>query len=160
MLAWVQERSWADWWAAIQGLALIATALIAWYQIGALREDQKAWKTLEACEKYETVDTIVSASRRIRDGISTGLIDLQPMNYRVDAMIILNYLEGIAIAAAQGFYKEDIVRIQLEPIANIYAGELLKNNLRALGMELHWDDFDQLQGLIDRWKKKPLPRAI
>jgi hypothetical protein len=160
MWASILCHSWSDWWSAIQGIALAATAVIAWYQIGALRKDQKAWKTLEACEKYETADSIVSASRRIRDGINSGLIDLQPMNYRVDAMIVLNYLEGIAIAAAQGFYKEDIVREQLEPIANIYAGELLKNNSRALGMGLNWDDFDQLQGLIDRWKKKPLSRVI
>jgi hypothetical protein len=160
MWAWIQDRSWSDWWSAIQGIALIATAVIAWYQIGALREDQKAWKTLEACEKYETVISLVYSAKKIRKGLHSGLIDIESENYRADAMVILNYLEGIAIAAAQGFYKENIVRFQLEPIVDVYVRELLKNNGRAIKIGLSTDDFDQLQGLLERWKKQPLRRVI
>jgi hypothetical protein len=134
--------------------------LVACYQLWALRADQKAWKTLEACEKYETAATIVSASRKLRVAITTGTIDSESVEYRVDAMVMLNYLEGIAIAVAQGFYLKDIVRIQLEPIIDFYIKELLKNNARALKIGIRPDDFDQLQGLLDRWKTQPPPRVI
>lgn len=157
---WFWKLTWSDWCAAIQGAALILAVLVACYQLWALRTDQKAWKTLEACEKYETAWTIVSASRKLRAAITSGAIDSESMKYRVDAMIMLNYLEGIAIAVAQGFYLKDIVRIQLEPIIDFYIKELLKNNARALSMGMRPDDFDQLQGLLDLWKKQPPPRVI
>ena len=117
---WFWGLTWTDWWAAIQGVALTLAVLVACFQLWALRVDQRAWKTLEACEKYETAWTIVSASRKLRAAITSGTIDSDSMKYRVDAMIKLNYLEGIAIAVAQGFYLKDIVRIQLEPIIDFY----------------------------------------
>jgi hypothetical protein len=68
MLAWVQDRTWADWWAAIQGLATIAVAIIAGYQIRQLRKDQGGWETLRACEKYDTDPVLDKALMCIREG--------------------------------------------------------------------------------------------
>lgn len=38
---WMLDRTWADWWGMVQGLALCATAGVAWYQLGALRDEQE-----------------------------------------------------------------------------------------------------------------------
>jgi hypothetical protein len=51
---WIWDLKWVDWWTAVQGVALVCAAIIAWYQIGALRRDQRGWETLKACEKYDT----------------------------------------------------------------------------------------------------------
>lgn len=156
----MSEWQWSTIWSAAQAVATFVAVGVAAYQIWALRGDQKAWKSLEACEKYETSQTIVSAVRELRAGITDGTIDTNSTKYQVDAMIMLNYLEGIAIAVAQGFYLKDIVRIQLEPIIDFYIKELLNNNARALRIGLRPDDFNQLRGLLELLKKQPPPKVI
>jgi hypothetical protein len=84
------DSQWATIWSAAQAIATFVAVLVAAYQIWALRADQKAWKTLEACEKYETSATIVAASRELRAGLASGEIDSSSAKYRVGAMIMLN----------------------------------------------------------------------
>jgi len=146
---------WLTIWAAVQGVAISATAVIAWVQLGQLREAQRAWKTLEACERYESDRTIVGSLRALRNARNAGVLDLNPQKYRLDVVLILNYFEGIAIAAAQGFYRESIVRAHLEPLIRDHVREFL-NPVMAQRMGLNPDDFDSLQELLNRWKKAPM----
>ncbi len=68
----VNMPEWMTVWAAVQGVATVAAAGIAWYQIGALRKDQRAWKTLEACERYESDLVVTSALKCLRDARKDG----------------------------------------------------------------------------------------
>jgi len=71
MFEYLSNLTWADWWSAIQGVAIIATAIIAWWQIGSLKRQQKGWKTLEVCERYESdpvLDAALKALRKARNG--------------------------------------------------------------------------------------------
>ena len=52
----VWGRGMAEWiaiWSAVQAVGTTAATGVAAYQIHALRRDQKAWRTLEACERYD-----------------------------------------------------------------------------------------------------------
>lgn len=107
---------WMTVWAGVQGVATVATAGIAWYQIGALRRDQKAWKTLEACERYESDLVVTSALKSLRDAKKLGSLETSPQDFRLEVVLVMNYFEGIAIAAAQGFYVEHVINWWRLPI--------------------------------------------
>jgi hypothetical protein len=126
---------WGSFWPALQGVALCATAFIAWYQIGALRRDQKAWKTLEACERYESDEVLTEALKVLRDARDSGRLKENPRPFRMEASTLLNYLEGIATGQAQGFYNQDIVRDHLEPIIRDHIAEFLEPDM-ARRMEI------------------------
>ena len=103
-------------WAAVQGIALIGAALIAWYQIGALRREQKNWETLKACERYESDQVLTQCLMALREARLDSKLTAEPRRYSLEMSTILNYLEGIAIGVEQGFYDKNIVRDHLEII--------------------------------------------
>jgi hypothetical protein len=120
LYGWMLDRTWADWWGMVQGLAPCATAGVAWYQLGALRDeqelrrrDEKAWRTLQACERFEGDVVIDNALRAIRDARFDGKLESDPRSVRLETILVFNYFEGKAIAAEQGFYVESIVREHL-----------------------------------------------
>ena len=148
---------WMTIWAAVQGVATVAAAGIAWYQIRALRKDQKAWKTLEACERYESDLVVTSALKSLRDARKDGSLKTSPRDFRLEAVLVMNYFEGIAIAAAQGFYVEHIVREHLEPLMRDHVRGFLDPDM-AERMELNPSDTKRLVGLLKRWEESPLTR--
>jgi hypothetical protein len=150
---------WMTIWAAVEGAATVAAAWIAWYQIGALRKDQRAWKTLEACERYESDLVVTSALKCLRDARKDGTLKTSPQDFRLEALLVLNYFEGIAIAAAQGFYVEHIVREHLESLVRDHVSEFLDPYM-ANRMELNPSDFKRVTGLLKRWEESPLKAAI
>jgi hypothetical protein len=116
----------ADWvtiWAAIQAVGTIAAVGVAAYQIHALRRDQRAWRTLEACERYERDPTLTRILECLRDARDKGSLTNNPRPYRLEASTLLNYCDGIAIGVAQKFYLEKIVRDHLEPIIRDHVEE-------------------------------------
>jgi hypothetical protein len=155
----VNMPEWMTIWAGVQSFAALATACIAWYQIAALREDQKAWKTLEACDRYESDLVVTSALKSLRDAKKDGSLKRSPRDFRWEAVLVLNYFEGIAIAAAQGFYVEQIVREHLEPIIREFVDEFLDPDMAKL-LELNPFDFRRLIRLLQRWEKSPVTAAI
>jgi hypothetical protein len=141
---------------AAQTFALTATAWVAWYQLGALRKDQQAWKTLEACEKYESDYVLYCVLTKLRDVRDSGDLKNNPRPYRAEATLLLNYLEGIAIGAHQGFYNESIVRDHLEAVIIDHVFEFLDVEM-AKRMELDPRRFENLKSLSDRWSQLPRP---
>jgi hypothetical protein len=166
LYGWFHDRTWSDWWAAIQGLALCATTYVAWYQIGALRreqelrrKDEKAWRTLEACERYESDTVIASALKTLARARNSNKLLEDPVTYRVPVVTLLNYFEGIAIAAEQGFYVESIVRVHLEPMMRDHVLEFCADEA-ARKMKLPVKEFNRLYVLLDKWAAKPISLEV
>ena len=126
---------WIAIWSAVQAVGTIAATGVAAYQIHALRRDQKAWRTLEACERYERDPTLTQICECLRDARDKGELDKNPRPFRLEASTLLNYCDGIAIVVIQKFYVERIVKDHLEPIIRDHVEEFLSVQM-ALGSGL------------------------
>jgi hypothetical protein len=116
---------WATVWSAVQAIGTISAIGVAAYQIHALRRDQKAWRTLEACERYERDPALTKICECLRDARDKGELDRDPRPFRLEASTLLNYCDGIAIGVVQKFYVEKIVQDHLEPIIRDHVEEFL-----------------------------------
>lgn len=141
-------------WSAIQAFALAAAAAIAWYQIGALRRDQKAWKSLEACEKYDFDLVLNGVLTKLRDARDAGDLAKNPRPLRMEVTVLLNYLDGIATGVAQHFYNEDVIRDHLEPIIRDHVDEFLEPGM-ALRIAIDPKDYSKVRLLLTRWDNEP-----
>lgn len=141
-------------WAAIQGIALLLAAAIAWHQIGSLRREQKNWETLKACERYESDQVITQCLIALRAARRDNKLTAEPIQYSLEMSTILNYLEGIAIGVEQGFYNRKIVRDHLETIMVKHVGEFLGPPLRAVMLEGNPDYYSSLEEILKSWKKR------
>jgi hypothetical protein len=144
----MQDPSWP--WDLIQAIGSIATAAVAWWQISSLKNQQKGWKTLEACERYESDPVLHDVLLKLRDARDSGQLYKTPRTFRAETATLMNYLDGIAIGQAQGFYNKAIVRDHLEGIMKDHVGEFLSPDL-ASRMELDTTGFARLRALIAEW---------
>jgi hypothetical protein len=151
---WFWRLTWSDWCAALQGAALTFAVLVACYQLWALRRDQRAWRTLEACERYERDPTLTKICERLRDARDKGELDRNPRPFRLEASTLLNYCDGIAIGVVQKFYVERIVKDHLEPIIRDHVEEFLSLQM-APRIGIDAKSFARLVAMIDRWDKPP-----
>ncbi|HTK35773.1 MAG TPA: hypothetical protein VL358_10890 [Caulobacteraceae bacterium] len=159
----------AEWVAAVAGVvtgvATIALAWIAYYQLSELRKQlevqgarDKQWRTIEACENYTYDPVLRQAKDRIWEARDRGRAPLIHDTHAVrkDAIVILNYLDALGIGVRQGVYLEEIVFDHLEHIVR----DLVRNILRG-----GWGQFNipetELGGLMylyDRLAERQAPR--
>jgi hypothetical protein len=137
-------------WSSIQAVALIAGVGVAGYQLWALRRDQRAWKTLEACDNYDFDPVLNDVLSKLRDARDAGDLADNPRPLRMEATVLLNYLEGIATGLEQGFYNARVVRDHLEPIFRDHVSEFLEPEM-ARRMEIDTRAYSKLKSLIAKW---------
>ena len=99
---------------AISAVAAIAIAVIAWYQIDALRKQQRKWSTLEVCNRYDTDPILVEAHRTLRKHVDGKEIDQEAL--AESSLTLLNYFDAIFIGVKQKLYIKEIVKEHLWPI--------------------------------------------
>jgi hypothetical protein len=97
-------------------LATGVLAWVAWYQIGAARDEAKLNRTLAACDRYDLDPVLDACSRRLAEVRNSGDLQNNVKAYRLDIFSVLNYLESIAIGIEQGLYDKKLVREYMEPI--------------------------------------------
>lgn len=120
----------ADWVTAIgtalTSIAAIGGLIIAWVQLGKLREQirqsseqDKRRNTLEACQRYETDTLLKEAMRSLWQASDSGT-DYTKLNdpHVFDALTLLNYFEGIATGVLKDIYIEEMVRDYLGTSVN------------------------------------------
>jgi hypothetical protein len=140
---------WTVFWGGVQGVALCATACVAWYQLGALRSDQKGWETLRACEKYETDPVLDRALCSIRDARIIGDLIANPKAHSLEVATVLNYFESLATGVGQGFYVESIIRDHLESVIRDHVAEFLSPPMIAA---MNFQGlYDKLLELLKSW---------
>ncbi len=141
--------------ALVQAVGVVAAAIIAWWQISALRRQQRGWETLKACERYDTDVILDGALKTLRDKRDTGQLKQDPRPYRLEMTIVLNYIEHVVIGVNQGFYDEQIVKDHLETIMRDHVGEFLDPDM-ARRSEIDKDDYIATTEFLDRWKKRQI----
>jgi hypothetical protein len=139
-------------WSAVEAIATVSLVLIGAWQIKAIRKQEKGWKTLEACEKYDQDPVLDRSLRNIAGAKTSGELDKNPEAFRVDYTTVLNYLDGIATGIRQNLYIERIARDHLEPILVGHVKDWLKPGTAArIGIDL--DDYKRLRKLAETWNE-------
>src|SRR5271154_3111276 len=134
-------------------LATVGVAWVAWYQIGAAREESKKTRTLEVVSRYDNDPVMDRALRRMARGRDNGTLLTNPRDYRLDIVAVLNYLETIAIGIKQQMYIADMVRDFMEPIVASHIDEIRNSQMiQKIGLET--DDFGHIFELAESWKPK------
>ena len=101
------------------------------------RENEKKWKTIEACERYDTDPILDFALRSLRAARLSKALDKRPEKYKTDITTVLNYLDGIAISVLQGVLVESLVRDHIGGIVNSHVERYILSGLaERAGIEL------------------------
>lgn len=119
----------------------IFTGLLFWaalYQLSQLREGQRAWATLDACNKYD-LDPVLSnriewLKRWITDNKADPAIKAND-EFERRVTVLLNFLEGIAIGYERNDYNRDIVKTYLGSVIALWVHDLFLHQDRALFRE-------------------------
>ena len=125
----ISAHGWIAVWTFALTVVTGVLAWVAWYQIGAARQEAAKNRTILACERYDTdpiLDRCCQALARAKD---SGDLTGNPRAYRVEIFTILNYLESIAIGVEGKFYEAAIVKSYMEPIFRGYIEEYIKSGL-------------------------------
>ena len=141
---------WTNVWTALGAIATWALFVGVFVQIRAARKDRRGWETLATCERYESDPILDQCSRTLRAARLSGDIDLHPELYKLDALTILNYLDGIAIGIDLGHYDGKIVQREMKDIVNALIDIYLVSDL-AVRMEIYPDSFAALLALRKKW---------
>lgn len=143
-------------WEAITAFATTLTALVAYIQIRSFRRQERGWRSLAVCERYDSDETLYRTARRLREAVSNRqCICSNPLDYQFDAMQMLNYFDGIAIGIAQRLYVEKIIRAHLEGIMQFHCEDLLSPAVMQMMRytDKHWPHLLELR---QRWNV-PMP---
>jgi hypothetical protein len=147
--------SWtATEWAAFGAIATAAITFflvaVGAYQISAIRDQNRRWRTLAACERYYLDPLLDKASRALKEARESGELERNPKPLSIDVITVLNYLDGIAIGIYQGLYIEELARDHLQPMVEENVAEFLRGDTPGkLGLNLR--DFRHLVALEGRW---------
>jgi hypothetical protein len=145
-------HDWSDIAIIAQCLVAVAAAYFVLVQIRVQHDDNKRWKTLDICAKYEFSEVVSAAAKKIKAVYKAGSkpSDEQCNEISIDVNIVLNYLDGIAIGVKQGLYIEDLARDHLKEIVGFYTDKVLHECDR---FNLNANDFHFLTGMNAKWKE-------
>ena len=144
--AWVQAI--AAIFAVIYAIKTIEQSKV---QVGAALDDAKKWKTIEACERYDTDAVLDQALRNLRKAILSGGLKKYPKKYKPDMVTVLNYLDGIAIGVSQGVLVEEIVKDQIRSIFVTHFEEFMDSGL-AEKAGIKKTNYMHLCELVEKWR--------
>jgi hypothetical protein len=129
---------------------------VAWYQIQAVRKENRVERTLAACSRYESDVTVESCVRALRHALAAGGdYNANPRKYQHEAIIVLNFLDTIAIGIDQRVYDERLARDHMKAIVKKWM-ELLLEPTKAKELDLPEDDYRCLNGLWSRWNQSEM----
>jgi hypothetical protein len=116
--------------------------------------ESKKWKTLEICAQYELNDNIASSARNIFIAFAKGDPDEAACKaIERDAVVILNYLDGIAIGVGQGLYIEELARDHLRNIVEYHVSHLLRSSSKLKFREINENDYLFLMDMNSKWAR-------
>jgi hypothetical protein len=147
-IGWVAIGSMAGALQAIITTLLVAVGL---QQILDIRNQNRRWRTLEACDRYHQHAPLIDICRNLRRAQDSGEFQNDPKKFRPDIIVLLNYLDGLAIGIYQGLYIDELARDHLQIILNYHVEQYLKDGIpRKLDIET--DAYKYLMALDERWR--------
>ena len=148
-----QLKDWADLATVASPIISLAAVIVAFFGVRALYKqtvmqikdahlESKKWKTLESCAQYELNDNIANSAKNIFIAFSKGGPDEATCNaIERDAVVILNYLDGIAIGVGQGLYIEELAHDHLNNIVEYHVAKLLKSSSKPIFKEIDENNY-------------------
>jgi len=147
---------WNNGWEMVGALTTVGLFVMAWYQIQAVRNENRVERTLAACSRYESDATVERCVRALRHALATGGdYKENPTKYQHEAIIILNFLDTIAIGIDQGVYEDLLARDHMKAIVKKWI-ELLLEPTKAKDLEIPADDYKCLHDLWSRWNRNEM----
>ena len=146
----------------VQALIAFLAALFAYITIRVTRNESRKWNTLNACAQYELNESIVNANDRLYSAFQEGR-RMPPaeecMALQRPSIVVLNFLDGIAIGVYQGLYLEELAKDHLKTIVNVHVKNLLESGCER-HLQLDKKDFQFLVAMNEKWRRdKPYYRA-
>jgi hypothetical protein len=125
-------------------------ALVGVVQIFVIRKENKLERTLAACNRYESDAIIEGCVRRLREAQNRKEFEGKEKDFQQDIVMVLNYLDTIAIGVQQGLYDENLAWDHTEAIVRKWHDSLLTpDTARAADISLR--DYDRLCKMAKRW---------
>jgi hypothetical protein len=158
-------KDWADLATVFSSIISLSAVVVAFFGVRAIYRqtlmqindthlESKKWKTLEICAQYELNDNISDSAKNIFIAFAKGEPDDEACNaVSRDAVVILNYLDGIAIGVGQGLYIEELARDHLRNIAEDHVSRLLKPPAKAKFKEIDENDYLFLIDMHSKWAR-------
>lgn len=114
----------------------------------------RRWETLKACERYDFDPVIDAACQRLYASSNKGTDYKDSRVDKRDIVVLLNYLDGLAIGIEQQLYVEDLVRGHLELIVMKCVDEFLATGIVSS------EGYERLLRLTEQWKRaRPAQKA-
>lgn len=138
-----------DWATAGATLLLV---VVGWRQIVVIRNESKMERTLAACNRYESDPIIERCVRTLRLAQANGDFTRNPDHYQHDVVMILNFLDSIAIGIQQDLYDEKLARDHTESIV-LYYQDLYLDPSTAKQLDIKPErDYQRLCELGNGWR--------
>lgn len=145
-----------EWWgavcSAVAGISGIALVAVGAWQISAARDERRGWETLKACERYDTDPILDLCSRNLKTAKASGDLHIDAEKYSIDAISLLNYLEGIAAGVEDGLYVESIAKKHMQTIVKGLIERYISSEV-ATKMKIFPDEYSLLLELHRRWQR-------
>lgn len=123
-------------------------------QAESARNAAKIERTLAVCSRYESDLTIERCVRRLRRPFDDLSLFANPGSFKHELVMVLNYLDTIALGIHQNLYDESLARDHIGPIVLDYGRLLNLETFSRLGKNL--DDYHCLTRLVQRWREREL----
>jgi hypothetical protein len=160
-----QLKDWADLAATSSSIISFIAVFVAFFGVRSIYKqtlmqikdthlESKKWKTLEICAQYELNEKISDSAKSIFAVFSTGDPDGKTCKTIArDAIVILNYLDGIAIGVGQGLYIEELAREHLRNIVEYHVSLLLKSSAKSSFKDIDENDYLFLIDMHSKWAR-------
>jgi hypothetical protein len=139
-----------DW--ATSGATLLLVGVGSW-QIAAIRKENRLERTLSICSRYESDVVLERCVKTLRDAQTRKEFGANPKVYFHEVVMVLNWLDTIAIGIKQGLFEEKLARDHTESIVKHYKNTYLTPNVLS-ALEIDSSDFQQLAAMADDWCRK------
>jgi Domain of unknown function (DUF4760) len=147
---------WHDGWEMIGALTTVGLFAVAWYQIRAIRNESRVERTLAVCSRYESDATVERCVRTLRNALATGGdYKADPCKYQHETIMVLNFLDTLAIGIDQGVYDDRLARDHMEAIVRKWM-EVLLEPTKAKELNIPTNDYKCLNGLWSRWNQNKM----
>lgn len=137
----------------VSNAALAVTALVSAYvafrQFRSVRDEAAKNRTLEICNRYENDPILDGVVRRLR-AHEHGVISPE-YEYRIDVIVLLNYLDSISIGINKNLYVGEIVKKRMCCALKGHVDEYLMNDELVRQLDINVSDFSNLLSVYHEW---------
>lgn len=121
-------------------------------QTKAANDQKKKWASIAACERYDSDPILDEATKVIWNKRQSPTDYSNVKEYEREVIILLNYLDSLAIGVEQKLYFETIIRDHMEPIINHAVEKFLLVDPCIFNKK----DLQALVDLYNRWHSRSI----